>query len=121
MSVARYREDNDQKFPPSLNDALAGVEVGDATLLRCPALPRVPSTGAEDLNSLGYYYIDWSLRGTNEPGGDYPLIYDARLRSHAGGINVVCVDGTVFWDIDARRVKKFAADHPEAKLPLPTE
>jgi hypothetical protein len=37
----------------------------------------------------------------------------------ARGINIVRVDGTLMWDADAAWLRKSAADHPGAEIPMP--
>lgn len=73
-------------------------------------------------DNINYFFVDWS-KLPDEPGtsrGKYPLIYDRRLSNHDGrGINILMVDGSIVWDSNVDWLKKFAAEHPNAKLPVP--
>lgn len=119
ISVAQYRDDHEGKFPPSLRIALTNIDVGNINLLQCPAASQKSLSATNAFEALGYFYIDWSKRGVKQPPGNFPLIYDAQLQNHRNGINVVCVDGTLFWDSDAKWLKAFARKHPDADLPIP--
>lgn len=69
-----------------------------------------------------YFFVDWSKLsdGPSTSSGKLPLMYDRRMSNHAGrGINILMVDGTVEWDSNAEWLKKFVAEHPHAKLPMP--
>lgn len=68
-----------------------------------------------------YFFMDWSKLpdGPGTSPGKYPLMYDRRLSNHNGrGINILMVDGTIEWDANAEWLKKFAAEHPTANLPM---
>ena len=69
-----------------------------------------------------YFFVDWSKLpdGPGTSPGKYPLMYDRRLSNHDGrGINILMADGSIEWDSNAEWLKKFAADHPSAKFPMP--
>ena len=69
-----------------------------------------------------YYCIDWQKLPHNAdmPLNQYPLAYDRRMSNHNNrGINILMVGGTVEWDSNVEWLKKFSADHPNAKLPMP--
>lgn len=119
ISVAQYRDDHDGDFPPSLKEALTNVDVGNINLLQCPATAAQSPSPTDASELLGYHYVDWSKRGIKQPPGDFPLIYDAALQNHGDGINVICIDGTLFWDSAAKWLNNFAIEHPSAKLPIP--
>lgn len=73
-------------------------------------------------DSVDYYFVNWSKSpdGPGTPSGKHPLMYDRRLSNHDGrGINILMADGTVEWDADAQRLRKFAVEHPNAKVPMP--
>ncbi len=119
ISVEQYRDDHDGNFPPSLREALTNIDAGNINLLQCPATSQKSLSATNASEALGFFYIDWPKRGVKEPPGNFPLIYDAQLQNHRIGINVVCVDGTLIWDSDAKLLKAFAGKHPEANLPIP--
>ncbi len=73
-------------------------------------------------DSGNYFFLDWSKLpdGPGTSPGKYPLMYDRRTSNHDGrGINILMVGGTVEWDSNAEWLRKFAAEHPNAKLPMP--
>lgn len=107
-----YRGDYGE-FPSSFDD----FHLPKPTL-DCPAV-HPSRTGRTD-----YIYVGWLARKyiSDRNFEKYPIIFDRRMSNHKGrGINIVTVDGTVFWDADAAWLKSFARDHPEAKIPLPDE
>ncbi len=108
VMVLDFEQTHDGKLPSDLDEVRRGP--GRRWVLVCPAtednMYSEPEPGRCD-----YSLIDWSpeLRAvTSDPNvllfqcpqfAKYPLIYDARLSNHGGrGINVILVDGTVFWD-----------------------
>jgi hypothetical protein len=119
ICITQYRDDHGGSFPPSLKEALTNVGVGNIKLLQCPSASQKSLSATDNSESLGYFYIDWSNRGVEQPPGNFPVIYDAQLQNHRNGINVVCIDGTLFWDGNANWLKTFAHKHPDANLPIP--
>lgn len=114
-AVALYRHDHGNQWPSNL-DSLDQDMVG--RLLTCPGVRAKSGTGSQN----DYLYVDWSKlsQSADAASGKYPLMYDRRMSNHDGrGINVLLMDGTVEWDPNAERLKKFAADHPNANLPMP--
>lgn len=121
MSIEQYREDRGGAFPPSLNEALESIGRTNLAELACPT--KSPhSTNTPDLAArTGYYYVNWSkeYKGTNEPPGGLPLLYDYSLSNHTGGVNVICIDGTPLWDPQARKLSEVAAEHPLVQMHVP--
>lgn len=118
LSVTQYRDDHDGLFPTSLEVALTNIAVENVSLVSCPAIRKKPPQSTE-MNSLGYIYVNWPERGIIQPPGDFPLIYDSDLDRHNGGVNVVCIDGSLRWDPSANWLTAFATQYPKARLPLP--
>lgn len=113
-AIALYRHDHSNQWPPNLK-SLDKDMVG--RLLTCPGVKANSGIGQSD-----YFYVDWSKlpHGQDATSGKYPLMYDRRTSNHDGrGINVLMLDGSVEWDSNAEWLKKFAAEHPSAKLPMP--
>ena len=80
------------------------------------------NVGVETGDNGDYVFLDWSKQsnGFEKLPSKRPLKYDRRLSNHIGrGINILMVDGSVEWDSNAEWLKKFAAEHPSIKLPLP--
>jgi hypothetical protein len=74
--------------------------------------------------TFDYTYINWStiFAHVKEVPGDYPLAYDRTLANHVGrGVYVIKVDGTVIWDEGAYWIRRFSAQHPEYRVPVPRE
>lgn len=124
-AVKEYPYDNNGQLPKSLDEALSNIGFGDvektARIIRCPGMTR-RVTGTDIGSLTGYYYINWSkwFGATNSPPASYPLIYDRSLQNHDGkGVNVISVDGQIWWDESAARLRSFAAEHREYQLPLP--
>jgi len=95
---------------------------------RCHAVLREQWKQSEGMATLGtddnkdYFFVDWSKQ--SEPleklPSKRPLMYDRRLSNHDGrGINILMADGSIEWDANAQWLKTFAAEHPDAKLPMP--
>jgi len=110
--VFQYLSEHDGQFPRTLEEAVS-IEAGHAMahrLIQCPA----KGTGAK------YIYVDWSRWFTNGAvPKDYPLVYESKRHQHGNGINVALMDGTAFWDEDARWLCDFARKHPEYGLIIP--
>lgn len=73
-------------------------------------------------NNKDYFFVDWSKQPEllEKLPSKRPLMYDRRLSNHDGrGINILMVDGSIEWDSNAEWLKKFAAQYPNVKLPLP--
>lgn len=110
--VFQYRSDHDEQFPKTLEDAVAG-EVGKEMAQR---LIQCPAKGS----AAKYIYVDWSRWFTNAAvPKDYPLVYESKRNQHGNGINVALMDGSAFWDEDARWLSDFAKKHPEYGLEIP--
>lgn len=119
-AIALYRSDHSNQWPPNLESL--DKDILDH-LLTCPGAAR--TSAPQVTNVVGqsdYFYIDWS-KLPQEPSAasdKYPLIYDRRLSNHGGqGINILMVNAAVEWDANIEWLKKFAAEHPNAKLPMP--
>ncbi|HOX60211.1 MAG TPA: hypothetical protein PLC99_25320 [Verrucomicrobiota bacterium] len=95
---------------------------------RCHSVLREQWKQSEGMATLGtgdnkdYYFVDWSKQP--EPleklPSKRPLMYDRRMNNHDGrGINILMVDGSIEWDSNAKWLKRFAAEHWDAKLPMP--
>jgi hypothetical protein len=116
LVVLLYHDDNHGQLPPDL-PTLCKAEGVPLSLLQCP--------GAElhNLSEGDYLYIDWSARpgGWDLANGDYPLIYDRSLSNHQGrGICIAKINGSSIWDGGATWLKAFAAAHPKANIPIPS-
>jgi prepilin-type processing-associated H-X9-DG protein len=114
-AITLYRHDHSNQWPANL-ESLDKDMVG--RLLTCPGVKTNSGAGSQS----DYFYVDWSKlpHGADVASGKYPLMYDRRTSNHDGrGINVLMVDGSVEWDSGAAWLKKFAAEHPNAKLPMP--
>lgn len=110
--VFQYLSDHDGQFPKTLEDAV-GCEVGEdiaQRFIQCPAKGSVAK----------YIYVDWSRWFTNAcVPKDYPLVYESKRNQHGNGINVVLMDGSVFWDEGVRWLSEFIKKHPEYGLEMP--
>ena len=110
--VFQYRGDHDEQMPKTLEEAVrweAGNEMTQR-LIQCPVKGGIAK----------YIYIDWSRWFTNAPvPKDYPLVYESKVKQHANGINVALMDGSAFWDENARWIADFAKKHPEYGLEIP--
>lgn len=114
-AIALYRHDHSNQWPSNL-EVLTKDMVG--RLLTCPGV----KTNSGAVSRSDYFYVDWSKlpHGADATPYKYPLMYDRDTSNHDGrGINVLMVDGSVEWDSGASWLKKFAADHPNTKLPMP--
>jgi hypothetical protein len=96
-------------------------ELSNPVFLICPGSGHSPGSLTNADSWADYTLIDWSVvLGTNAVPDNYPIAYDRFMSNHAGhGVNVLTVDGFVRWDSNAEWLKKFSAEHPEAKLPMP--
>lgn len=119
-AVAMYRDMHDKMFPPNLSVSVS-EEASSPRLLVCPGTGKNWGSYTNAEVWADYLYINWSrYYGTNEPPGDYPLVYDRRLSNHKGrGVNIGAVDGSVRWDPNAVSLRVFATKHPEYDVPLP--
>ena len=115
--VLMYRTQNDGRFPSSLLDAIS-AESGKSfgiKLLQCPGKGK-----SHDAQTPSFCYVNWSQWITNGKVPDnFPIVYDGDQRQHGNGINVVLIDGTVFWDPKAKWLSSFVRDHPQYPLHLP--
>jgi len=110
--VLQYRSDHDEQFPKTLEEAVS-VEAGKEMAQR---LDKCPAKGA----TAEYLYVDWSRWFINGAvPKDYPLVYESNKSKHGDGINVARVDGSAFWDENARWITDFAKQHPEYELQIP--
>jgi hypothetical protein len=124
-----YRQDHDGELPVDFG-ALSNYT---SSRLFVFGSGRAAGSWTNIAEWMDYFYIRWpSVTGLYT---NYPLMYDRRLSNHGGkGINVLLVEGLVgsaivgkpetfrgqfFWDEDAKWLRAFARDHPEAHIPLP--
>lgn len=118
-AVMLYGNDFHGQFPPNLR--VVGItQQLPQEVLGCPKVGAKHADPQAALDS--YCYLDWSTqpRSADWGSGKYPLIYDSHLANHGGaGINLVLVDGTVWWDADARWLREFARQHPDAHIAIP--
>jgi hypothetical protein len=119
-------DDHDGDYPHTIRDVYADIGFTNAAtvsrMLKCPGFRPSGSASGDVDSRLGYFFVDWSkwFSRTNPVPDDYPLIYDYQLSNHNGrGINVLVVDGSVFWDEGAHWLQDFARKHPEFKLQIP--
>lgn len=125
-AIREYVDEHNGSYPPSLDVAYAEIGFTDPTkvsrMLRCPGFRESEHlVGTVALRS-GYVYVDWSkwFGPTNPVPGEYPVIYDGQLRNHRkGGVNVLLMDGTLFWDENASWIEDFSRKHSEYRLPIP--
>ena len=110
--VFQYRSDHDEQFPRTLEEAVIS-EAGEQMVQH---LTQCPVKGA----TAKYIYVDWSRWFTNGAvPKDYPLVYESKRNLHGDGINVVLMDGSVFWDEGARWITDFGKIHPDYRLEIP--
>lgn len=95
---------------------------------RCHSVLREQWKQSEGMATMGtgdskdYFFVDWSKQPVplEKLPGKVPRMYDRRMGNHDGrGINILMADGSIEWDSNAEWLKKFAAEHPDAKLPMP--
>jgi hypothetical protein len=108
-AILDYRSEHSERFPPSLFKALENQGVSESAIRK---LQRCPAGG-------DYIYINWPKFFTGDIPKDYPLIFDAQNKQHGKGINIVRVDGTVFFDANMAWLSEFLRSHPEVKIPVP--
>jgi hypothetical protein len=121
-----YVDDHDGDYPRTIGEFYSDFGITNPEsiyrMVRCPGF-RASGSARGDVDSrLGYFFVDWSkwFSKTNPVPNDYPLIYDYQLSNHNGrGINVLVVDGSVFWDDGAHWLQDFARKHPDFKLQIP--
>ena len=66
-------------------------------------------------------YIPWP-KGRSGTPGEYPLAYSRRLSdNHGWGIYVVLVNQKVFFDWNARWLRRFVNEHPDLTIPCPDD
>jgi prepilin-type processing-associated H-X9-DG protein len=117
--IALYRDGHTNEFPPdlqSLDKEIAG------RLLACPGARAKQSQSTNVTGPSDYFYNDWSRMAQRQSNAfsKYPMAYDRRLSNHDGrGVNVLMLDGSVEWDQHAEGLKKFGAEHPDFKIPIP--
>lgn len=117
VAIELYRQNHTNQFPPNLEGL--NREMGGHLPLACPGAETNLLQSIKD-GKIDYFYVDWSELSSATNVATYPLIYDRRLANHEGrGINILTVDGSAKWDSNAEWLKKFAAEHPDAKLPMP--
>ena len=114
-----YRPQAQGEFP-----SLAGVALSYSN---CPFFFLCPGTCRQaggDPGEVGewsdYIYLRWT-NGATTPGL-FPLLYDKSLSNHNGqGINILRVDGEVFWDQGGRWLRQFAEEHPTLNVIFPAD
>jgi len=118
-AIRTYQSDHQGQLPRQL--AMLSNELSNPVFLICPGSGHPPGSFTNADSWADYIYVDWTaVRGTNVVPGDYPIAYDRSMSNHGGrGVNVLSVDGFVRWDSKGEWLKKFAAEHPNAKLPMP--
>lgn len=118
-AIRTYQSHQQGQLPRQL--AVLSNELSNPVFLICPGSGHRPGSFTNADSWADYVYVDWTaVRGTNVVPGDYPMAYDRSMKNHGGrGVNVLSVDGFVRWDSKAEMLKKYAAQHPEAKLLIP--
>jgi hypothetical protein len=124
LVVSAYRQDHEERFPPSLARLMteSGMSDGVSRLLVCPGLKSATGGAALSTESASYIFVNWSAWFLDERRvpPEFPLFYDRRLANHAGnGVNVVQVNGTVFWDLHCKWLKDFSASNPKYGIRVP--
>ncbi len=121
--VRLYLADKDGKYPRNLQQVVdADNSIARAPfLLVCHGTGKLPGAVTNVAAWTDYTFIDWpAVLGTNAVPTNYPVAFDRSLSNHAGhGVCVLTADGLVRWDSNAEWLRKFSAEHPEAKLPMP--
>jgi hypothetical protein len=117
-AVQVYRSDQSH-LPHQL--CVLSSELINPVLLTCPGSRHTPGSFTNADSWADYTFVDWSVVfGTNTVPDNYPIAYDRFMSNHAGhGVNILTVNGFVKWDPNAEWLKKFATEHPDAKLPMP--
>ncbi len=121
-----YRDRSDGHYPKLFSEVFSETNSGISDIhvmidmFKCPSVKQAATTGGDAITAMGYYYVDWSKwYGTNDAPEDYPILYDRRLQNHHGqGINIVLLNGTVFWDAKAEWFLDFVKKHPDYGLIL---
>ena len=117
VAIALYRQNHTNQYPPNLERL--NREMGGHLPLACPGAETNLLQSIQD-RIIDYYYIDWSELSGVANVSTYPQIYDRRLSNHEGrGINILMVNGSVKWDSNAEWLKRFSAEHPNTKVPIP--
>ena len=117
LTLDLERQMNSNAWPQSLIDVDHGLL---RKILVCPATGNTPGRDQDAQKWSDYIYVDWSKTVSNRSsaGPKYPLAFDRRLSNHRGrGINVVLIDGSVFWDQGGNWLSNFAKAHPEFNVP----
>ncbi len=122
IAVKRYQDDHGN-WPKSLEEALRDMGHGEEVFesLRCPGYKSKEANIKPVTPSEIYAYIDWSRWfATSNTPGEYPLVYDRQLNNHEGlGINVGLINGTRFWDSNAKWLEEFSKKHSEYGVLMP--
>lgn len=117
--VRLYPLDHDGMFPSNIM-SFAPEYAAHPGLYLCPGSDINPGALTNVDQWIDYVYVYWHDKKTTPT--EYPLMYDRSLSYHeGGGINILFVDGSTFWDKKAEWLKKFAKEHPDLKIPLPED
>jgi hypothetical protein len=123
--VQSYSVNNRGQLPKTIAQAAAaeGVPLSNLT---CPGHERRDALAVDD-----FYLIDWDdilpsskaatpISVFNDPKlAKYPLLYEKSVETHCrNGVNVLLVDGTVFWDSGCEWLKSFKATRG-LDIPMP--
>lgn len=116
-----YRDLHNGSYPSNL-ESIVVCKLLEQRELHCPGVQHnTTEMGDRAPDNSDYIYVDLSQQAqdiTNGVPAKYPLVYDARLSNHKGaGINILLVDGFVFWDENARWLTHFALTHRGIVLP----
>lgn len=114
--IEQYREAHHGLYPSNLGVLSSQFPAQVTAPLKCPGA----SKSSDPVK--GFVYLDWSTepKGADWTSGQYPLLYDKQLSNHDGqGLNILMVNGSVFWDPNAKWLSTFASQHRSAKISLP--
>jgi len=118
-AVLLYQNDHKQ-VARDLHSVMKNADA-PKSLAICPGCAKDQANHRQ--STLDYILVDWSSQDpqTKENTEKYPLIFDARLSNHQGGVNVIMLDGSAFWDAGAKWLRTFASEHPEISITVPGE
>ena len=137
-TLKMYRNDHDQNYPDSLailaewfmnpiydsekKELSQDEELQHKASLifgKCPC-SKTHMGPFSSIDRWGdYVYVAWTNNG-RDAHADYPLAYERSVSHHfRRGVNVILVDGTVFWDSNASFIRQFVEQHPSLGLCIP--
>ena len=113
-----YRQDHTNELPAGVTDLDI---LPQGFLNACPGVRKQSREHNQPTND--YVFVDWrKILGNTSVPNSCPILYDSRLANHRGaGINVLLVNGAVFWDPHATWLKEFSNKHPGYKIDLPKQ